>query len=108
MTRLLWDEIEEWSNATFGNETERGPVGALTHLSREALEAAAHPSDETEYADCLILLMDATRRSCTSWDEVVMAALRKMAVNRTRYYPKPEPGNDEVVEHDRTRDPVKP
>ena len=35
-------EHAEWSQATFGNV---GPVGPLNHLSKEALEAAAEPSD---------------------------------------------------------------
>ncbi|ECJ3164574.1 DUF550 domain-containing protein, partial [Salmonella enterica] len=40
-------EHAEWSDATFGNV---GPVGPLKHLSKEALEAAADPSDPLEWA----------------------------------------------------------
>ncbi|MDJ7510871.1 DUF550 domain-containing protein, partial [Salmonella enterica] len=38
-------EHAEWSDATFGDV---GPVGPLKHLSKEALEAAADPSDPLE------------------------------------------------------------
>ncbi|EGW6282996.1 DUF550 domain-containing protein, partial [Salmonella enterica] len=37
----------EWSDKTFGDV---GPVGPLKHLSKEALEAAADPSDPLEWA----------------------------------------------------------
>lgn len=41
-------EHAEWSDKTFGDV---GPVGPLKHLSKEALEAAADPSDPLEWAD---------------------------------------------------------
>ncbi|EDV3548061.1 DUF550 domain-containing protein, partial [Salmonella enterica subsp. enterica] len=46
----------EWSDKTFGDV---GPVGPLKHLSKEALEAAADPSDPLEWADMQFLLWDA-------------------------------------------------
>ncbi|HGJ3307850.1 TPA: dATP/dGTP pyrophosphohydrolase domain-containing protein, partial [Salmonella enterica subsp. enterica serovar Typhimurium] len=49
----------EWSDKTFGDV---GPVGPLKHLSKEALEAAADPSDPLEWADMQFLLWDAQRR----------------------------------------------
>jgi hypothetical protein len=52
-------EHATWSQATFGDV---GPVGPLKHLSKEALEAAAEPSDLTEWADMQFLLWDAQRR----------------------------------------------
>ena len=32
-------ELGEWSQATFGLDTERGPKGPLLHLQKEAIEA---------------------------------------------------------------------
>jgi hypothetical protein len=44
-------EQAEWSRATFGSDTERGPVGPLKHLAKEVEECLAKPSDRMEYAD---------------------------------------------------------
>lgn len=83
---LIRDQ-SEWSQATFGSDTERGPVGALRHLSKEALEAAENPHDTSEYADCLLLLLDAMRRRGLKFHTLVIAAQEKMKVNRSRTYP---------------------
>lgn len=53
-------EHAEWSDKTFGDV---GPIGPLKHLSKEALEAAADPSDPLEWADMQFLLWDAQRRA---------------------------------------------
>lgn len=95
--QILYDEIGLWSQATFGTDQERGPIGSLKHLSKEALEAAADPGDVNEYADCLILILDASRRAGISARALVDAGHAKMKVNRSRVYPRP--GKDEVSEH---------
>ncbi|EBR4846405.1 DUF550 domain-containing protein [Salmonella enterica] len=41
-------EHAEWSDATFGDV---GPIGPLKHLSKEALETAAEPSDLSEWPE---------------------------------------------------------
>jgi hypothetical protein len=51
-----------WSQATFGSDEVRGPIGALRHLEKEAKEAQDATGDIVEYADCLLLLLDASRR----------------------------------------------
>lgn len=93
---IVLDELArdqaEWSQATFGADTERGPLGALRHLEKEAREAQAAPSDVTEYADCLILLLDASRRAGFTPMELIAAARDKMRVNRSRAWPKPVEG----------------
>ncbi|MEG8072365.1 dATP/dGTP pyrophosphohydrolase domain-containing protein, partial [Salmonella enterica] len=61
----------EWSDKTFGDV---GPVGPLKHLSKEALEAAADPSDPLEWADMQFLLWDAQRRMGIS-DEFITRAM---------------------------------
>jgi hypothetical protein len=95
--RALWDEIAGWSRATFGADDERGPLGSLKHLKKEADEAIDRPQDVLEFADCLILVFDAARRAGFSLDILEHAALYKMALNRQRHYPKPV--GDEVSEH---------
>ncbi|EPO4870411.1 dATP/dGTP pyrophosphohydrolase domain-containing protein [Citrobacter farmeri] len=82
-------EHAEWSDATFGDV---GPVGPLKHLSKEALEAAADPSDSLEWADMQFLLWDAQRRMGLSDDFITRAMIEKLAINKTRQWPEPKDG----------------
>jgi hypothetical protein len=89
----------EWSQATFGTDAERGPIGPLKHLEKEAREARANPSDIKEHADILILWLDASRRAGFKPMEVVEAALAKMEENKARTWPPKGSMPDEAVEH---------
>ncbi|EHL6629838.1 DUF550 domain-containing protein, partial [Salmonella enterica] len=82
-------EHAEWSDATFGNV---GPVGPLKHLSKEALEAAADPSDSLEWADMQFLLWDAQRRMGISDNFITRAMVEKLAINKARQWPEPKDG----------------
>jgi hypothetical protein len=86
-----------WSQATFGKDSERGPVGALKHLAKEAAEALSNPEDASEYADCLLLTLDAARRAGIGPIRLLECAQQKMEVNKSRDWPKPT--SDEPVEH---------
>jgi hypothetical protein len=105
---ILWDEIGEWSNRVFGDETARGPIGPLNHLAREAKEAItefeAHNLGfaEIELSDCLILVFDAARRAGMTPMSLVGTALEKMEVNRGRVMG--EPDEEGVIEHRRDLD----
>ncbi len=91
LTDLL-DDQAKWSQATFGTDAERGPLGPLKHLSKEALEAAERPTDIVEYADCFLLLADAIRRGGFTLPQVLQAAKAKMIINKDpsqRTWPKP-------------------
>lgn len=90
-------EQGKWSQETFGLDSVRGPIGPLKHLEKEAREAAAKPEDREEYADCLILLLDASRRAGISPLELIKEARKKMVVNKERSWPKAV--GDEAVEH---------
>ena len=50
-----------------------------------------------ELADCLILLLDASRRAGVKPLPLIKAAQAKMKVNKARAWPKPV--SDEPVEH---------
>ncbi len=94
---LAYDQ-RQWSEATFGSDDERGPVGALRHLRREAKEAIDNPHDAEEYADCFLLIVDAARRAGFSIGELLHAAQLKLEINKGREWP--EPGEDgQPVEH---------
>jgi hypothetical protein len=78
-----------WSQTTFGDV---GPVGPLKHLSKEALEAAAEPGDLSEWADMQFLLWDAQRRAGISDEQITLAMVEKLAVNKQREWPEPKDG----------------
>ena len=82
-------EHAAWSLATFGDV---GPVGPLKHLSKEALEAAAEPDDLSEWADMQFLLWDAQRRAGISDEQITLAMVEKLAVNKQREWPEPKDG----------------
>ncbi|HIF7138651.1 DUF550 domain-containing protein [Citrobacter freundii] len=82
-------EHATWSQATFGDV---GPVGPLKHLSKEALEAAADPSDSLEWADMQFLLWDAQRRMGISDEFITRAMVEKLAINKSRQWPEPKDG----------------
>lgn len=87
----------EWSQATFGTDAERGPIGALKHLKKECDECLAKPDDREEYADLLILVLDASRRAGIKPMQLIELAQAKIEVNKKRQWPKPT--SDEPVEH---------
>lgn len=102
--RALAADQAEWSQATFGTDSERGPMGVLRHLEKESREAQECPGDLEEYADCLLLILDAARRAGFGPMALVLAAQNKMAVNKAREWPTPT--SDEPVEHVRLTDPT--
>lgn len=96
-----------WSQATFGTDSDRGPIGALRHLQKEAEEAERAAWDvaeardgtdpdfdlppaaaalATELADCLLLLLDASRRGGFPPLQLIHAAQAKMVLNRCRVW----------------------
>ncbi|EAA1780462.1 DUF550 domain-containing protein [Salmonella enterica] len=82
-------EHAEWSDKTFGDV---GPVGPLKHLSKEALETAAEPDDLSKWADMQFLLWDAQRRAGISDEQITLAMVEKLAVNKKREWPEPKDG----------------
>ncbi len=100
-TEIMAD-LRKWSDATFGTPEERGPLGPLKHLKEEVEEAIANPTDKFEYVDMLFTLLDSANRAGLSSDDLMIAAREKLEVCKSRTYPKPPPGSDEVTNHDRT------
>ena len=88
LTKLCGDQAE-WSQATFGDDSERGPVGPLKHLALEAVEAQENPKDLAEYADCFLLILDASRRAGYSIGDLIEGAVQKQSANEKRTWPKP-------------------
>ena len=86
LTDLVQDQ-SEWSQATFGPDGIRGSSGPLKHLEKEAREAQNNPTDIMEYADCLLLILDASRRAGFTTLQLIQAAQEKMKINRARKWP---------------------
>ncbi|WP_431625740.1 DUF550 domain-containing protein [Citrobacter braakii] len=82
-------EHAAWSQATFGDV---GPVGPLKHLSKEVLEAAAEPGDLSEWADMQFLLWDAQRRAGISDEQITLAIIEKLEINKQREWPESKDG----------------
>jgi hypothetical protein len=93
----FWDLQAEWSQEVFGNDAERGPIGALKHLSKEVDEVLENPKDLIEYADLLFLVFDATRRAGYDIWDLYYACMTKLAINKQRTWDKPT--SDEPAEH---------
>lgn len=105
----FWNEHAEWSQATFGTDRERGPLGPAKHLQKEIKEVLEHLEVDTtfnpdklleEYADCLFLLFDTTRRAGFTLHELIDKAFWKLAKNKTRIWVR-NPNPDEPTEHTR-------
>jgi hypothetical protein len=91
-----------WSQATFGSDAVRDWTGPLAHLGKELREIEAQPMDREEWADALLLLLDASRRAGFSAQGLLLAAEYKLSINKNRDWQKPNA--DGSVEHDRTKD----
>lgn len=118
MFRLIVDKLSdlvrdhaEWSQVTFGSDAERGPVGPLKHLCKEAKEAwerwgnvgkflGEFTAFKEELADCFLLLLDASRRGGVNVMQLIKAAQTKLEKNKLRTWPKASA--DEPVEHVRS------
>lgn len=109
--QAFWDAHSKWSQETFGTDQERGPLGALKHLEKEAREAQtevqvgmdASPALREEIADCLFLTCDAARRAGMTLNDLLDEANKKLEINKTRTWAKPTKA-DEPVEHVRSND----
>jgi hypothetical protein len=91
----LQNEIAIWSDSTFG--ADRPAYIPLHHLSKEIQELIASPRDNMEYADCLILLLDAYRMTGGNADGLIETCFEKLEINRKREWGKPDENG--VVEH---------
>ena len=84
----LMKEIESFSDTTFGNPTERNELGPLVKLKDELDELIAKTDDTHEWADCMLLLLDAARRKGITPEQLFGYCLEKLEINRTRTWVK--------------------
>lgn len=91
----LQDDIAKWSDLTFGSDDRS--IGILNHLKEEVDEVIdaknlfkQNPTlinqkkMASEFADCLILILDAARKNQLNTNELIKAAKKKMDINKNR------------------------
>jgi len=102
LSHIMRLQLEQghWADATFGRP--RKPEGPIAHLRKEVEELAENPGDRLEYADCLMLLLDAYRLAGGYADDLVTAGFQKLEINRQRQWGKPDENG--VVEHIRNQE----
>ena len=90
-------EHAQWSQEAFGGDASRDWTGPLAHLGKEIREIEEQPFDREEWADALLLLLDASRRAGFNAAGLLLAAEYKLSVNKNRIWG--EPNADGSVEH---------
>lgn len=85
--QTLWNDLEQWSTATFG---PRSPAGPAAHLVEEAGELAADPGSAEELADCLLLILDVARLNGLTPQELLDHAAAKLEINKGREWEEPD------------------
>ncbi len=77
----LQAEVVDWADGEFPN---RIPAMALLKMFGEIGEVIDNPSDPLEWADVLMLFLDVAKLSGISGDQLTVAFLEKMKINRGR------------------------
>lgn len=103
MLNYLKEEIKEFSENQFGIRSGLEAKGPLNHLKKEVDELIESLGkngfdEEEEWADCLLLLLDAFRiryGNETSYNKLLHFALNKLAVIKDRDW-DPTPDKDGV------------
>ena len=93
-----WDAFQKengkWSDETFGVSW---PEAALEHLKKEIEELLETPYSPFEYADCMILLLDAARKIGLRAETLLLLCKIKLEINKRRKWGPPDKNG--VVEH---------
>ena len=101
--KQLQIDIGMWSDETFGPPNERF-VGILEHLKKEVDEIIEDPYDAMEFADCMMLLLDAARIAGLDPSDLLKMMQKKLEINKQREWgPVDDSG---VCEHIRPTIPL--
>ena len=88
----LMYEIEQFSDSTFGGPKDRDESYPLKKLKLELEELIQNTDDKMEWADCMLLLLDAARRKGHTPKKLFEFCLEKLEINKTRTWEKSEDG----------------
>lgn len=92
--QVLQNEIADFTDRAFGQAT---PVSKLHHLAEEVQELIETPEDRLEWADCMILLIDAAKKAGYDMNDLYQAVQDKMEINKKRKWGAPDENG--VVRH---------
>ena len=85
-------ERNEFSSKTFGTPEVRDCIAPLKHLQEEVQELIDNPTDTMEWADCFLLLLDASWRKGYSIDDLIDFGRKKLEINKKRTWKLKENG----------------
>ena len=92
MLNYLKEEIKKFSDGTFGPRSDpRGPLNHLKEEVIELIESIDKDNEEEEWADCLLLLLDAFRiryGNDVSFNKLLYFALNKLEIVKKREWNK--------------------
>ena len=88
--QILQDEAGIWADATFGKRTYI--TGHCFHLVEEIGELYTKPKDILEFADILMLTLDAARISGFNMEQLYEAFEKKLDINKKREWEHHENG----------------
>ena len=81
-------ELNAWQDTVFGHNKETQGRGAIEHMKSEAEEIIKDPKDLSEYADCLLLLLNALHCNGYNMDNLYQACKDKLKINKARTWGK--------------------
>jgi len=82
------EDRTKFSNETFGTPSERTCIAPLLHLQEEVVELIENPADTMEWADCMLLLLDAAWRKGWTMDDLLEFCIQKLEINKKRKWKK--------------------
>jgi len=92
--QYLQNDIADFTDNVFG---QSNPVSKLHHLQEEVAELIEEPEDTLEWADCMILLIDAAKKAGHDMDDLYGFIQAKMDINKKRKWSAPDENG--VVRH---------
>lgn len=86
------DRLGTWSDSVFGDDRFFNAAGTANHLLEEVQELKESPNDLSEYADCIMLILDYARLNGIGVGSLAEACEKKLEVNKKRKWKKVEAG----------------
>lgn len=98
--KQLLEQQKEFSSKTFGDRPFTAPLHHLLKEVKEVLDESESGAALTEFADCLLLLLDAYWRRFPYWntDQLISAAFAKQEINKKRKWKAAENGTFQHVD----------
>jgi NTP pyrophosphatase (non-canonical NTP hydrolase) len=95
--QYLADQIFEWAQSAFPNQTEKGLANHLVKESKELVDGIYVGDYEEELADCFMLVLELSKKFGMTIDQLCFLTFEKLQKNKLRKWK--EPDQDGVIEH---------